>query len=299
MLRNLNIKIGAQPIIWSNDDFHDLGGDIPLDTCLSEMREAGYAGSELGHKFGKDSRALLPKMKSFGLELVSGWHSSYLATNDFKKETADYRAHLNFLKEMGCQVVIIAECSYRTYHEPKNKLNWQREEAEKLSAADWKKVFEGLEEFAKIANSEGMKLAYHHHMGTVIQGLSDIDRLMHATTKLHLLGDTGHLAFAGENPIEVFKKYKDRLGHVHLKNIRPDVLKSIRNRKESFEVAVKEGVYTVPGDGGIDYKPIFQILKDINYSGWMVVEAEQDPRKANPFKYAANARKYIRETTGL
>jgi len=299
MLKGLDIKLGIQPIIWSNDDFFDLGGNISLETCLTEMREAGYSGAELGHKFPKDSKVLKEILKIYDLNLVSGWHSTYLATESFKKEASDYRKHLKFLKEMGCSVVIVAECSHRTYNDPKLSLNWRGEEGRHLNTEDWEKVFIGLEEFARIAESEGLKLVYHHHMGTVIQNLIEIDRLMEYTEKVGLLGDTGHLAFAGEDPLAVFKKYKKRLGHVHLKNVRPEVVKRGRDQKYSFERAVKEGVFTVPGDAGISYEPIFEILKEIDYEGWMVVEAEQDPEKAKPLEYALKARNYLKKATGL
>jgi inosose dehydratase len=299
MLKGLKIKIAAQPIIWSNDDFFDLGGDTPLETCLAEMREAGYAGTELGHKFPKDSKALGKILNKYDLQLVTGWHSTYLATNDFKKETADFKNHLQFLKEMGSKVVIVAECSHRTYNDPKLKLNWEGNEAQRFTPSDWTKVFKGLDEFSSIAEGEGLKLVYHHHMGTAIQSLREIDKLMENTKNVNLLGDTGHLAFAGENPLNVFKKYKNRLGHVHLKNIRPEVVKQARTLGYTFEKSVKEGVFTVPGDGGIPYQPIFEVLKEIKYEGWMVVEAEQDPTNANPLEYALKARDHIRKVAGI
>lgn len=299
MLKGLDIKLGAQPIIWSNDDFHDLGGDTPLEKCLAEMLEAGYAGTELGHKFPKDPKALKKILGKYDLQLVTGWHSTYLATNPLKRETEDFRTHLKFLKDMGSPVVITAECSFRTYNDPKQRLNWEGREAQNLSASDLDKVFKGLDEFAKIAQDEGLTLVYHHHMGTVIQSLKEIDRLMENTNDVCLLGDTGHLAFAGEDPLLVFKKYKKRLNHVHLKNIRPEVVKKARDECYSFDRAVREGVFTVPGDGGINYYPLFEVLRDLKYSGWMVVEAEQDPKKANPLEYALKARDYIRKVTGL
>jgi inosose dehydratase len=298
MLDSKNVRIAAQPIIWSNDDFHDLGGHIPLEQCLGEMREAGYVGTELGHKFPKDAAKLKPILARFGLELVSGWHSTYLAEKDFESEKRDFLAHLNFLGEMGSKVVIVAECSGRVYNDGKKKLDWEFRN-EPFAPEQLKQIFTGLDEFARIAEDRGMKLVYHHHMGTGIQNLAQIDRLMNATRSVWLLGDTGHLAFAGENPELVFRKYLGRIGHVHLKNIRPDVVARARQEKMSFERAVRDGVFTVPGDRGIDYKPIFEMLSQNGYSGWMVVEAEQDPEKANPFGHARMARAYIRQTAGV
>ncbi len=294
----LKVKVAAQPIIWSNDDFHDLGGTTSLETCLREMKDAGYEGTELGHKFPKDSKKLTGILREFGLQLVSGWHSTYLADRDFREETEDFKKHLTFLKEMGSPVVIVAECSDRVYHTPGKALSFDFA-TEPFSDRQWKRITSGLEQFAQMAAGEGMKLVYHHHMGTGVQNRRQIDRLMNDTKDMWLLGDTGHLAFAGENPYEIFETYKNRIGHVHLKNVRPEVVRKARSDRWSFDKAVREGVFTVPGDGGIDYRPIFKILNDVNYSGWFVVEAEQDPAKANPFEYAKKGREYIKKVAGV
>lgn len=294
----LKVKVASQPIAWSNDDFHDLGGSTSLETCLGQMKEAGYDGTELGHKFPKDSKKLTGILREFGLQLVSGWHSTYLADRDFREETEDFKKHLMFLKEMGCSVVIAAECSDRVYHVPGKSLTFDFAN-EPFNDRQWKKIVSGLEQFAQMAADQGMKLVYHHHMGTGIQNRRQIDRLMNDTKHTMLLADTGHMTFAGENPYEIFEAYKTRIGHVHLKNIRPDVVRKARNDRWSFDKAVREGVFTVPGDGGLDYRPIFKTLSDVNYTGWFVVEAEQDPAKANPLEYAKKGREYIKKVAGV
>ena len=294
----LNVQIAAQPIIWSNDDFHDLGGETSLETCLGEMREAGYAGTELGHKFPKDATVLKSILSKFGLQLVSGWHSSYLAEAPLPQERESFRQHLSFLKQMGSPVVIVAECTRRNYNDPYNNLSWSHS-VDFFSKDEWERIFAGMDEFAQMAEDQGMSLVYHHHMGTGIQNLGQIDRLMSGTRKLQLLGDTGHLAFAGEDPLAVFKTYMSRIRHVHLKNVRPQVVDQARKEKWSFERAVFQGVFTVPGDAGIDYRPIFELLRASDYKGWLVVEAEQDPKKANPFQYATMARNYLRQELGV
>jgi inosose dehydratase len=294
----LNVRVAAQPIIWSNDDFHDLGGKTTLEQCLREMKEAGYKGCELGHKFPKDAKKLTSILKEFDLQLVSGWHSTYLASRNLREETHDFQSHLDFLQNMGSRVVIVAECTGRVYNEAGRPLTWEFSE-ETFGDREWLKITAGLEEFAKMSSDRGMKLVYHHHMGTGIQNLQQIDRLMNETKEIFLLGDTGHLAFAGENPVEVFKKYKSRLGHVHLKNIRPEIIRRARLDRWSFDRSVREGAFTVPGDGGLDFKPIFALLNEINYEGWVVVEAEQDPLKANPLEYATKGRQHIQSIAGV
>ena len=292
------VRIGAQPIIWSNDDFFDLGGAISLERCLNEMKEAGYAGAELGRKFPAAAGALKTVLQAHGLELISGWHSTYLASRDFKEEKAGFIRHLDLLAEMKCGVVIVAECTGRTYHQPAAALG-RGSCDDVLDAAAWEKVFRGLDALGRLAQERGLKLVYHPHMGTVVEGRPEIDRLMDSTRLVSLLADTGHLAFAGLEPLEIFRQYRERIAHVHLKNVRPDVVREAVAKKLSFKQAVQAGVFTVPGDGGIDFAPLFAVLADANYSGWMVVEAEQDPAKAPPLEYAKAARDYIRRATGL
>ncbi len=298
MLKDRDIKIGAQPIIWSNDDFRELGGDIPLERCLGEMREAGYAGTELGHKFPASAEELAKVLESHGLELISGWHSAALLSRSLKEETEGFGKHLELLKALGSPVAIVAECTGRTYNDPSKALS-NGGNTGGLDDAAWKRLTGGLETLARQAADQGIILVYHHHMGTVVQNLPEIERLLEQTKEVKLLADTGHLAMAGIEPLGVFKRYAGRIGHVHLKDVRPRVVARARGEHYSFARAVKEGVFTVPGDGGIDYGPIFSVLAEADYRGWMVVEAEQDPSRANPLAYAKMAREYIRTTAGL
>ena len=298
MLGGLNVRIGAQPIIWSNDDFLDLGADIPLERCLREMQEAGYAGTELGHKFPARPKDLKAVLQKHGLALVSGWHSTYLATRGLEEEKARFKKHLDLLAEMGCSTAIVAECTGRIYDDPQAAL-WQDPRKDILDRRGWERLWQGLEELSALAAAKGLALAYHHHMGTAVQNLPEIDRLMANTRSVRLLADTGHMAFAGIDPLEVFQKYKDRIAHVHLKNIRPEVAAEARTGNFSFAKAVRRGVFTVPGDGGMDFVPLFKVLAEISYQGWMVVEAEQDPAQANPLEYARMGREYIRRTAGI
>lgn len=316
MLKGLDIRIGAQPIIWSNDDFHELGGDIPLERCLREMGEAGYAGTELGHKFPRDPDALARALRPHGLQLVSGWHSTHLASRELEEEKRDFARHLDLLSAIGSRVAIVAECTRRNYNDPGSPLLGGKPA---LDDGEWTRLAEGLEALAELAAGKGLRLAYHHHMGTVVQDSSEIERLMGLTRTAGLLADTGHMAFAGVDPVRVLREYAGRIAHVHLKNVRPHIVERVREERLSFAEAVKRGVFTVPGDcdpggvqspapsgsalgrrgSGIDFTPIFRSLRDAGYKGWMIVEAEQDPRDAEPLRYARKAREYIREAAGL
>jgi len=298
MPESLKVEVGAQPINWCNDDFRDLGASIPLEQCLSEMRQAGYVGTELGHRFPLEGAEVRVLLERYGLRLASGWHSTYLASRPYADEEKSFDAHLARLKAAGSRVAIVAECTHAIHSEGSKPLRFASG-VELLDASAWTRVYEGLDRLAERAATAGMKVAYHPHMGTVVQDQRDVERLMERTKVLSLLLDTGHLAFAGADPLAVLRAHGPRVAHVHLKNIRPAVVEEVRAKRLSFEAAVRAGAFTVPGDGGIDFRPIFEHLAALGYSGWWIVEAEQDPAKANPLEYALRGRRYIRETAGV
>ncbi len=296
-----NCSVGINPIVWSNDDFQELGGATTLDACLSEMKAAGYAGSELGHKFPRTSPELAAALAKHGLRLVSGWHSTYFAEKEHEAEMAAARVHLKLLKECGATVFIAAECSRRIYNIADAPLGWT-DDRPRLDDAGWTRVARGLTQLAAECKAVGLTLVYHHHMGTVVQTGAELDRLMAEVPTLGLLFDPGHLAFAGVDPTEVLRRYGARVGHVHLKNVRAAVVKQARAEKWSFRRAVVSGVFTVPGDGSpgdgsVDFLQAFQRLADHGYSGWLVVEAEEDPAKAPPLAKALRTREYVKTHT--
>jgi inosose dehydratase len=277
----MSIRFGVNPIGWSNDDLRDLGGKTPLETCLKEARQAGYDGIELGHKFPREAKALRAVLEPHGLALVSGWYSSELLLRDAKEEMKHLRAHLDLLKALGSNILIFAETSNATHGNRAVPLS----KRPVMKADQWKQFGQRMTEVADAVAQEGVTLAYHHHMGTVVQSAEDIDAFMSATgPSVHLLLDTGHATFGSADPVAVAKKYRKRIAHVHCKDVRKDVLATARAKDWSFLDAVVEGCFTVPGDGMVDYPAVFKEIP--GYSGWLVVEAEQDPEKANPLKYA-------------
>lgn len=292
------MRVGVNPILWSNDDFHDLGGDLPLERCLAEMHEAGYEGTELGHKYPRDAAGLRAALAPHGLDLVSGWHSLHLLERSPAGERRGLERHLDLLRACGSRVAIVAECSRRTYVDAARPLSFAPN-GEQLTTAEWERLAGGLESLAEGAAAGGMRLAYHHHMGTVVQREDEVDELMARTRTLGLLVDTGHLAFAGADPLGVLARHAARVVHVHLKNVRPAVVERVRDEHRSFAWAVRRGVFTVPGDGGLDFAPIFAALRTMDYDGWLVVEAEQDPALAPPLEYARRGREYVRRCTGF
>jgi myo-inosose-2 dehydratase len=277
----MNVRLGANPIIWSNDDLRELGADITLETCLSQARDIGFEGMELGHKFPRDPRALAAVLERFALKCVSGWYSAELLVWGVREELTRLRPHLELLKAMGSPVLVFAEVSQAVHGDLRRPLS----ERPLLTARNWRELGRRLTEVAAATAAQGVRLAYHHHMGTVVQSAADIDTLMAATgPEVGLLLDTGHAAFAGADPAALARRYAPRIAHVHAKDVRAAVCERARSGHWSFLRAVLEGVFTVPGDGSVAFAPVFAELRD--YSGWVVLEAEQDPRVADPLTYA-------------
>jgi inosose dehydratase len=275
------VRIGANPIGWSNDDMRELGGATPLETCLAEAKEAGFEGMELGHKFPREPKALAAALQPFGLACVSGWYSAELLRRDADAEMKHLRPHLDLLKAMGCTVLVFAETS-NAIHGDRGKALADRPV---LAAADWKQFGARMTEVGDRVLAEGVRLVYHHHMGTVVESEPEIDKLMESTgPSVHLLLDTGHATFGGGDPAALARRYRARISHVHTKDVRADVMASAKAQRLSFLDAVISGVFTVPGDGCVDYPAVFRELP--GYAGWVVVEAEQDPAKAHPLTYA-------------
>ena len=292
------VRLAMAPIGWTNDDMPDLGSENTFEQCVSEMALAGFTGSEVGNKYPKDPKVLKKYLDIRGIQICNQWFSSFLTAESLDKVKKDFSAQLDFLEAMGARVIGPAEQGKSV----QGKLDTPVFDGKPYFTDDeWKKLCSGLDQLGKIARERGFKLCYHHHMGTGVQTLEETDRLMENTNPeyVYLLFDSGHFKFSGENPVEALKKHVKRVGHVHLKDVRPEILEKVQKEKMSFLDAVRSGAFTVPGDGCIDFPSIFKILEENNYEGWMVVEAEQDPAKANPFEYALKARKYIREKAGI
>lgn len=280
------IRIGANPIGWSNDDLQEIGGATTLETCLAEAREAGFEGMELGHKFPREAKALQAALAPFGMACISGWYSAELLLREPAEEMRHLRAHLDLLKAMGSNVLVFAETSNAIHGNRAMQLS----QRPRMAKEAWKRWGERLTAVAEATLKEGVRVVYHHHMGTIVEDEADIDAMMTQTGEaVHLLLDTGHATWGGADPAVLAARYRARISHVHAKDVRKAVMDQARREDWSFLDAVLGkgadlGVYTVPGDGMVDYPAVFRALP--GYSGWVVVEAEQDPEKAHPLTYA-------------
>lgn len=277
------VRIGVNPIGWTNDDLETLGDDISLDTCLDETRRAGYGGIELGRKFPRRPAELRAVLQQHQLDLVSGWYDAHLVRRSAKDEIAAMQDHAGLLAALGATTVVFAEGTGSVH----GRLGVPLSSRPRLGDGDWASFGKALTDVAEHLAGRGMRLAYHHHMGTVVETEAEIDRLMASTgPTVGLLLDTGHLTYAGGDVLAVARRHAGRIVHVHCKDIRPAVLDTARRRDQSFLDAVVDGVFTVPGDGCVDYRALLEVLRDAGYAGWLVVEAEQDPKKAHPLTYA-------------
>ena len=283
------VKLGIAPIAWTNDDMPDLGKENTFEQCVSEMALAGFTGSEVGNKYPKDPEVLKKALELRGVEICNQWFSSFLITKPFEEVEKEFRAQLTFLKAMGAKVIGASEQSHSVQGQMDTPVFGHKYE---MNDEEWDTFCTGMNKLGKIAKEEyGIALTFHHHMGTVVQSLAEVDRMMENTDPeyVSLLFDTGHFTYCGEDPLEVVKKYVHRIKHVHLKDIRPEVVEQVKKENMSFLAGVRAGAFTIPGDGCINYDPIFKVLEDAGYEGYMVVEAEQDPAKANPLEYAIRA----------
>lgn len=287
------IRYGTNPIAWSNDDDQSLGASISLEQCLDECASIGFDGIEKGHKFPTTVAGLKAVLEPRGLAFVSGWHSTNLLVNSVAQEKAAMQPFLDLLKGMGSSVIIVCETSNAIHGADDVAVN----DRPRLAEADWDGFGAGIEALAAFAAAQGITLVYHHHMGTIIETEDEIDRLMAVTgPATHLLLDTGHCMFGGGDPLRLAQRHMGRVRHIHAKNVRPAVMRAVREQGLSFLEGVRRGVFTVPGDaeGGVDFEPVLRVAAKHGYQGWLVIEAEQDPAVRNPFDYQSLGLKSLR-----
>lgn len=292
------VWLGITPTLWWNDDFPSIDIGIPFGQCVSEMALAGFQGCSIGHKYPTDPHVLRAALDLRGLRVSEPWTSTYFTLNSMEEQTiASFQAEMEFIKSLGATDMVVAEFGHAVNPLPDVALFANRPV---FDDRQWDALTAGLNHLGKIANRNGMRLCYHHHMGTGVMTRADVDRLMQATDPdlVHLLLDTGHLAFAGDDPLSAAQAYGKRIKHVHLKSVRGDVARRVREENLSFRDGIENGVFTVPGDGDIDFVPILDALGLAGFEGWLVVEAEQDPARANPLHYARTARNYLRRVLG-
>jgi inosose dehydratase len=299
-LKRERIRFGITPTGWWNDDFLDIDIGIPFGQCVSEMALAGFEGCSVGHKYPTDTAVLKRELDLRGLCVSEPWTSTYFTIEAMHAKTiADFEESLRFIKAMGGTDLVVAELGGSSHQQPIALVP----NRPIFTDGQWDALANGLNDLGRIAHNAGMRLCYHHHMGTGVMTRADVDRLM-AMTKpglVNLLVDTGHITFAGDDPLALVQAHGRRVKHVHLKNIRRPGMEEALRQNLSFKESILKGVFTVPGDaeGSVDFPPILEALAEADFEGWLVVEAEQDPARGSPLGYAKMARAYLREVIGL
>lgn len=298
MMNKEKVKLGIAPIAWTNDDIPELGGENTFEQCISEMALAGFTGSEVGTKYPTNAQKLKKALDLRGMVICNQWYSTELITRPYDDIEKEFLNKLAFLRIVGADVVGPNE---QTRACQSNENIGVQEGKAVFDNDEWKTMIEGYNRLGRVAKDEGFKLCMHHHMGTGVQTPEEVERFLNDTNPdyVYLTYDSGHFSYNGSDPVAELKKVVSRVGHVHLKDLRADIQAVGMREDWPFMKAVRQGVFTVPGDGGLDFPSIFKILEEDGYEGWMVVEAEQDPAKANPFEYALKAREYIKKHTGL
>jgi inosose dehydratase len=287
----MSIRFGVSPIAWINDDLPALGGSTALESVLEEARDLGFAGIELGGKFPKDPDVLQSLLNRYRLALVGGWYSANLLTRSAAAEIEALQSHLALLRAMACSVFILAETSNAIHGDQSSALS----ATPRLTDSKWDAFGKQLTDVADYLARAGLRMAYHHHLGTVVESQQDLDRFLESTGRsVGLTIDTGHAALGGIDAVALLRNHPHRVAHVHCKDIRAPVFQRVKSESKSFLSGVISGMFTVPGDGDLDFSAVMQALAKIGYAGWVIVEAEQDPAVANPKKYAALGLKTLR-----
>jgi inosose dehydratase len=288
----MSIRFGVSPIAWINDDMPELGGDTPLARVLSDASEIGFVGVELGGKFPREPSVLKPLLLEFGLDLVGGWYSGALLRRSAQDEIDALQAHLKLLKAMDCKVFIFAETSNAIHGDRGRSLA----DTPRLSETEWRTFGAALTDVADYIRGQGLRFAYHHHLGTVVERSEDLRMFLGVTgSSVGLTVDTGHAALGGIDSVELIRSHPLRVAHVHCKDVRQRVFDRVAREGKSFLDGVLAGMFTVPGDGRLNYGAVMSALAEIDYSGWVIVEAEQDPATAEPRLFAEKGLETLRE----
>lgn len=293
-MKDLPFKLGIHPINWVGEDVKEHGADTTYEQILDDIQALGLKGTEMGRKYPTDIEVLKQELDKRGIGLVSQWKSVLFSDPAYRdEELKAYRKHAEFLKEMGSTVISTAEVGGSLHFDPRRSPN--EKEVLRLDDAGWQSLAEGLNLAGAIAQEYGLRLTYHHHGGTVVESPEEIDKLMELTdpSLVYLLFDTGHAYYGGADPLTVLRKHEKRIAYIHLKDIRQAVLDEARAEKVDFVTCIRKGVFTVPGDGCIDFAPIFEELLSQGYAGWAMLEGEQDPAAHNPYEYAKQALQHI------
>jgi inosose dehydratase len=286
-------KLGVGAIAWTNPGIKSFADNYTGEEILSQMSEIGFEGTEMNRKFPSDLPMLKALLKRYRLEISSQFKFVLFSDRAHaERETETFRKHADFLRGLNCKHVIVCEAGGSPLWDPRRPDSGV---AIPLDDAAWRALTDHLHAAGAYCRKLGMRLVYHHHAATAIETPAEIDELMRRTDPdlVGLLLDTGHARYGGYEPIDLLRKHRGRIGYVHLKDVRKEVLARVKSEGLDFRQAVMQGVFTVPGDGCIDFAPIIGHLIETGFDSWALIEAEQDPAVADPYRYQKMGKEHI------
>lgn len=292
------IRIGTAPVNWGLEPMHAWIEKPPYDKVLDEMSQAGYEATELGYTYPRDAEKLKSDLKKRRLELSAAYCALTLTNSDaLKKDIESALTTAKLLKAAGASFIIIADKG----DDRRRSLAGRVADGTKICVPDesWKDIGKALNDFGKQCGGMGLTCVFHNHAGTYVETQREISRLVDATDSdsIGLCPDTGHLVYGGCDPVEMFKQYGALIRYIHFKDIHPEILKRAREKQMDYLTAVKAGIFVELGEGCVDFGKIFQFLRRMNYSGWIVVE--QDTSRKTPFDSAMQSRRYLKQNFHL
>ncbi|WP_112262800.1 TIM barrel protein [Lentzea terrae] len=265
-------KIAGAPISWGVCEVPGWGNVLPATTVLNEMNELGLAATELGPPdyLPADPRALKALLTEFELTLVGGFLAVTLHTDvQSTLDEADRVAAI--LKAGGAEVLVLAAATGLDGYD----------ERPQLTDDEWNTLVDTCAKIREIAATHGLQTVLHPHVGTHVEREAEVDRFL-ADSDLQLCLDTGHLLIGGTDPVELARRYPDRIGHVHLKDVRDEIAAKVRSGELSYTDAVEQGIYVPLGDGDVDVEALVQLVQEAGYTGWFVLEQDTRLKDGSP-----------------
>lgn len=285
------IHLGISPISWRNEDFVEIGQYTDYRHILKEVSLANYEGTEAGSYF-PEAKILNKELSVRDIRISGQWFSSFILRDGTKTALKDFENHCSYLSEIHAPFTVLSEQT-GSIQRMENKSIFS--DKPYFTDLEWNQLCKGLNTFGKVAKKYGVKIAYHPHLGTGIQTEEEVDRLMNHTDPdlVGLLLDTGHAFVSDGSYVSLLEKYKDRIVYLHLKDVYKEKEAIFRKKGFSLKDAIINNLFTVPGQGDIDFDPVFHFLLNTNYQGWVVVDTELNPSKVNSLELAIKAHNFI------
>jgi len=292
------IQVANAPCSWGViENVEGERGDYAR--VLDEMREAGYAGTELGDWgfMPTDPEALRRELAARQLRLPGSWVTVHLHDPSRRaQDEAEAVRTARLLAEVGGpeSVVVLGNDPYT---DPVRTLHAGRILPEHgLGEAGWRALADGADQVAHAVRREtGLRTVFHHHVGTWVETPEETATLLRLTDPalLGLCLDTGHCRFGGGDPVEALRRHADRVWHVHFKDHAPAI--AARSRREGWDAvrAVAAGVFCELGQGDVDFPAVVAALRRLDYRGWIVVEQDVLPGMGSPAESARRNRAYL------